>query len=648
MPTIAGASPRRLRGLGWRVVVALVACAPVAHGQRVSGTVTDTRTAQPVAGVVLSVVDSAGQSSARTVSDAGGRFVLPTSARVKELQVRRIGFRPQNLPVPDSIRLGKSWGPIHLVLQPVPQMLDPVTVDAGCPVQPTAGQALALWEQAQAGFLGAVVARDENRANLRVLRFERDVLSSNNEIARFAVSKHDTVSTSTFGAVRTPAEFAERGYIEERSALRAWYAPDVDVLLDASFRRTHCFSIAKADRAPPGQVGIDFQPTAGRGKIPDVRGTLWINQSPLALHQLDFNYTGGESDFRSGDTGGRLSFRTADNGVIVIDDWLLRADGVFAPAGALPVQSLHETGGALLSATWGDGTMLRRHFNTVTGTVTDAKTKQPIPNVWIDLPNTFYRAITNRTGAFRIDDVLPGEYGVDVADSSLADFGMVRSGAIVLRVGSDETPPLAVKLEEWIAVAQRRCSALRGIQGGAVLMARVVDQEGMPVNKRLDFDTKVTIGDVAHTIFGSADQGGRLTICRVPGGIVDITVTDDDSTHRGAAEVPVSGMADLDTVTIVFRRVAPSVPGRDTMSVAPVADSPPAALAAGPQRRLGVLDQPPPRPLPLARLSGTTPLFTQVCNGLIGTLPSIFGRVGAFPTATARSNMYCPTAAMCG
>jgi hypothetical protein len=51
----------------------------------------------------------------------------------------------------------------------------------------------------------------------------------------------------------------------------------------------------------------------------------------------------------------------------------------------------------------------------IVGTVTDAKSGEPLPGVNILLKGTYYGAATDFNGKFRIEDIAPGTYTVSVS-----------------------------------------------------------------------------------------------------------------------------------------------------------------------------------------------------------------------------------------
>src|SRR4051812_40983117 len=70
----------------------------VAHVIR--GRVQQTGGASPVAGAVVSITDSAGRASARTISDEHGQYIVAWAPTATRLRVIRIGLRPISIDLP--------------------------------------------------------------------------------------------------------------------------------------------------------------------------------------------------------------------------------------------------------------------------------------------------------------------------------------------------------------------------------------------------------------------------------------------------------------------------------------------------------------------------------------------------------------------
>lgn len=121
-------APDRLRTLSFALAVGLVLCASTAPAQTASsivGQVVDRTTAEPIAGVTVTVVGT--DLSAQTGED--GRFVLGNvPAGERRLLAERLGFEPvvlENVVVP----LGRP-ATVRIELEPEPVRVEGVTVDA--------------------------------------------------------------------------------------------------------------------------------------------------------------------------------------------------------------------------------------------------------------------------------------------------------------------------------------------------------------------------------------------------------------------------------------------------------------------------------------------------------------------------------------
>ncbi len=233
-------------------VGALLVCLPaLATGQRLAGTVRDPA-GQPVASAVVSLIAPGGASVSRTVTGRDGTFILPVDAAARTITVIRIGFLPAALPLPDSAHTTRAA--IAVTLQTIPHVLEPiVVVDASCPRNSSTGDARALWEQARAGFLASVVAREAAPPDADLLHYFR-LFGTNSQVLRTTVDAIHSTSTRPILAARSPAMFATAGYVADSSTGRQYFGPDADVLVVAGFSHTHCFSLEKRDRGLDGMV----------------------------------------------------------------------------------------------------------------------------------------------------------------------------------------------------------------------------------------------------------------------------------------------------------------------------------------------------------------------------------------------------------
>jgi hypothetical protein len=124
------------------------------------------------------------------------------------------------------------------------------------------------------------------------------------------------------------------------------------VLLSDDFLASHCFSAV-----PPrdGRVGLRFRPLVER-RVPDVLGTLWLDEETGALLSAEFSYTADPLGGNPAQLGGSLRFEQLPSGHWITREWQLRtprmsrpnaAGGRFRPGRMI---GFTEAAGALLSA----------------------------------------------------------------------------------------------------------------------------------------------------------------------------------------------------------------------------------------------------------------------------------------------------------
>jgi hypothetical protein len=522
----------------------LVACFPgLALAQRLSGTVRVAQTGSVLSGVVVSVVDAGGQPLSRIVTNSVGQFSLTVAPTAQTIQVRRIGFQPQDLPVPPAARTGTAT--LDLTLQPIPQELEPVQVadNSTCPRVASAPTALALWDQARSGFLAAVVAQATRGLTVRLLRYDRAGSGKTAELMALDVFDQDSVRL--FSAPRSADELAADGYqLTSSGGSSMFMGPDVDVLMSSSFLATHCFSVAPRDAGHSGQIGVAFAPVPTNANI-DIGGVLWMQLSPLALNALDFWYVNsGRNGSRTGNSGS-LQFATAANGVIAIDEWQLRLVEMLGPVTA----RTREVGGILVSATWADGARLGHPLGTITGVVTDADTRQPLPRVPVGIDRSTYDTTTSEKGTFQFTDVMPWTYDVTAADSTLAAFGIVRTGTNRITVTGAKPVPTPIRLNSQLDAARDACGSTKLGGGKAVLAFRILDASGSQVFGPVDVRVAPTPPGRGRQLVGHTNAG-YMVICDVGTGVYDVTAR--TKTTTGTATIPMSGRAAIDTITVVI------------------------------------------------------------------------------------------------
>jgi hypothetical protein len=501
----------------------LMTVAAQARAQRIGGEVTDSVLSQPLSGAVVMTIDSSGIVVARTLSDGAGRFLLPAGPRSVRLRAVRIGFSPRDVPL--SPVTGDRM--IAIAMVRIPSMLDATRVSSSelCPGSSDRGSAFQLWEQARAGLLATVVARESNPAYTATMTFERTFGPEDSLVLGQTTERHQGKFSRPFVPTAAPSAFASRGYAADDSAGgRTYDAPDADVLLDESFAATHCMRVERAESGHAGQVGLAFAPTRGsaRDSLIDVAGTIWLDTATFAVRVLEFRYTGLEPSAERARTGGSLAFRTTSNGVAFIDAWLLRVpimarvvaheDSTRLVAPPVRRQSRQdyrvigvlERGGQVLESRWDDGTVWRSAIARLRGVVAQRGSRAPLAHAVVTLEGTADSVVTDERGEFAFAPAPAARYRVIVADTSLRAYFEPRTAALATDVPWGETVLIRLELPALTDIAARACDNERHPAETSILVGRAVDPIGLAAEKG-----EVRAGWQADYAGSRTDAGGR-------------------------------------------------------------------------------------------------------------------------------------------
>jgi hypothetical protein len=475
-----------------------------------------------------------------------------------------------------------------------------------CAVDARSTSAATLWEQARSGFR-AIVGTPGAPAppRLQILRyagtstFPRSGETDPAKVKRPAAAElvltptifgiESFSSTLPWADVRSARELETRGYV-----VAAWtglevFQPVPEVLLDSTFVRSHCFTLAepRADRA--GQVGVAFRPAPARAALGDVEGVLWMSGSPSALIALEYRYV-GPAPVIAERIEGRMTFRTAANGAVVVDGWSLSAARTVTPVfptyadlgtqgggaaarsdgsnafrrtlggGASPRQSrvdtLWRSALVVLSAAWPDRTAIQRTLPTLTGRVVEAATSAPLAGQAIRLSQL--RIATSGTGGeFTTGPMPAGRFTVTAADTALDLFGLPRSVSATFAVDTSAIAPLTLRMPSAYDAARAACTkTLRG-GGKGIVAFRAVDSTGATRDISMVTVTVMSptggrqVVDLSRT-FRSAGRRPPMILCGVGAG----TVVADAFLgygYRGEDFVQVTGTAVFDTLTVLVR-----------------------------------------------------------------------------------------------
>src|ERR1043166_1923992 len=154
-----------------------------AGAQQLRGAVRDSASGMPLPGAIVTVLDSAGGSATRGVTDAAGRVSVALGPHAARLWFIRIGYRPRDVALPSPAQRDAE---LQIAMDRLPPILTTVRVTGSelCPGSNDRGAAFQLWEQARAGLLATVVARELKPATATTLLYNRGMSPYDERIRR--------------------------------------------------------------------------------------------------------------------------------------------------------------------------------------------------------------------------------------------------------------------------------------------------------------------------------------------------------------------------------------------------------------------------------------------------------------------------------
>lgn len=459
--------------------------------QVIQGVVQDTAARQPVSGAVLLLLDSAGNTVRRDITDQTGHYRIGATPEMRRMRLLRIGFRPRELALPAT-----NGGTVdfNVSMTALPTMLEAMQVTSGrnCSRRDDRITALSLLEQARAGLLATVVAREAKPADMVRLRYTR----LNEPDADGRVRQRVRVDSSSdlkasFQAVRSAADFVKSGFLDTTRGADILYGPDAETLLDNAFSDGYCFELRKHDSKRPNSVGLGFVPAhTEKGRI-DIDGTVWIDTVARRLQQIQFDYVGFDRGLQPLHLGGDIRFREVGNGVVLIDRWSLRIPSavpetltVGRTAGVIRQLVVQESGGALATAHWPDGFTWTAPLASANVRVVDQDGK-PLSGSAVVIDDAEYGALTDESGVAVLRRMLPGTYEGTATDPGLAEIGVRLTAPVKFVVKNEESVNVTVKAPSPAEYVQDACkqewAELPVDRNGGWFVARVVDLDNRPI-----------------------------------------------------------------------------------------------------------------------------------------------------------------------
>ena len=405
----------------------------------VAGRVTESGALRPIQGVLVNLLNPAGEFLQRRLTNSSGRFRFPDlPAGRYSVSADMIGYAAT-----ESDRFAVEANTIHpldLEISIAAIHLDglDVTGERRCDLDPDEGIVLArLWSEirealTRATFTGGVPFVYEVESVKRHLSRNASRVIDEESLDEVILSGVPYVSLD-------PEVFGERGYVfrSDSTNIVNYYAPDADVLLSDVFTETHCFQLKRGDGENQNLIGIGFEPLDGRD-LPEIEGVLWVDPGSTKLSHVEFRFRNVLRGPRQKHLGGRMEFTELPSGLWIISSWYLRLPTVPVRASARwgidgrqfrpdDLLVIREVGGNVRLVRDPEGEpILDADAGLVLGIVVDAETEEPIPNVTIRLGDTGRLARTNADGRFRFTEIPEGTYTFTFADADGGPFGEVE------------------------------------------------------------------------------------------------------------------------------------------------------------------------------------------------------------------------------
>jgi hypothetical protein len=432
--------------------------ADAASGQVIRGTVNSEGVGAPLRGAVVTLLDARGTPvDRRVLTDNDGAFAMRApSPGMWMVEARAIGYSPRRTAA-RPVAAGETVVE-RIVLRQVATRLATLRVEAKSACR-RAGEFDAVtsevWDDVWASLAAAQLAREQRLVRAEVFVYTREVDVSTGLVMQEERGVASVLDESPFRTA-SPAELTRLGFWQPTLGGEViFHGLDAATIISPEFLAGHCFNLARRDSVSKTLVGLSFRPLNDRRA--DVQGLLWLDAESRELRALEFTYTGIR--LRGPAAGGRLGFTRLPNGVVIDDRWLLqhpyetkRAVGTqrtgiaAAPDAAVPAGTTLRIGGGFVLA---DSARVRQ-FASLAGMV--KVNAAPADAASIELVGSGQRFVTDSTGLFLIQDVLPGTYEVRAMRAGPADRGgFVQHGQVTLAPGDVARVALDIPAAEAIA-----------------------------------------------------------------------------------------------------------------------------------------------------------------------------------------------------
>lgn len=477
----------RPRSLAPALAALALLVAPPVHAQIVRGQVVEDATATPVQGAMVILLELDGAVVRRVLTDAAGSFIIQAAhPGAYTLRVDRIGYESLSTPrfdVPPEGTFQRVTVPIR------PVELEGLQVEGSrrCRLRAEQGPATAkAWEEARKALEAAAWTLASGAYRYTLLHVERSLARDGRTVER--ESRRFARGTGQAPYVSAPAaELVELGFVREnRDRSLTYFAPDAEAFLSDAFLDTHCMTLASVR---DGLVGLDFEPVRGR-RVPDIRGTLWIEAASSTLRRLEFSYVNLPGAREAGGAGGEVVFGRLPNGTWIVREWNIRMPllSVSPDGSRVSVTGYQVQGGVVWRVVDTRGvTVVEAETGSVQGTVVDSLAVVPLPGARVRVVDGDSAAATGADGSFHFPGLAPGLHILEARHAFLDSLGLgsVRTPVVAT---AGEVASVGIRIPGAGELLREACGIPQSDRGRAVVFGRVTWQgaavAGAPVRFR--------------------------------------------------------------------------------------------------------------------------------------------------------------------
>ncbi|HEU4557569.1 MAG TPA: carboxypeptidase regulatory-like domain-containing protein, partial [Longimicrobium sp.] len=306
-------------------------------------------------------------------------------------------------------------------------------------------------------------------------------------------------------------------------------------------------------------IGLAFEPVRGR-RVPDIRGTLWLDRRSAELRRVEYGYRGGPPESDDPRVGGTVEYGRVADGPWIVRRWNIRMpqttleqrlrnvsgtnqNARLVGRTEMRLAGLLEAGGEVTGVATRDGRPLLAGGAAVPvlrGTVWDSTRAAPLAGARVYLSGTGAAAESGSDGTFVLAAPGEGRYTVAFSHPALGPLASAaRTQTVALKAG--DTASVALAVPAWRTAMALLCpdTALRrepGVVVGQVTGPGATQATVTGSWFAKSYNSVFTRADVATR----PDPQGFYVLCGVSTEAL-VTVRAQAATARGEAQARADG-----------------------------------------------------------------------------------------------------------